>query len=105
MASATHQRPPAHRPVRPRPAPESEAPRTGTCRRCGARVVACRNAAGQLVPVHPEAVVGGELLINGDRGQIVRVLTEREASTARRSNQLGFTLHQRVCRPGPASKN
>jgi hypothetical protein len=97
MPSALH-------PVRNHPAPRraagSEPPRTGRCRRCGARVVACRNAAGQLVPVHPEAVVGGELLINGERGQIVHVLSEREAATARRNNQLGFTLHQRVCR-GP----
>lgn len=50
------------------------------------------------MPVHPVAVPGGELIINGDQCKIVQVLSAREASAAHRRGDLGFTQHARVCR-------
>ena len=50
------------------------------------------------MPVHPVAVIGGELIVNGSQNQIVLVLSEHEAAAAGRRNQLGYTVHGRVCR-------
>ncbi len=70
----------------------------GRCHRCGEQVIGCRDAEGRLVPVHPVAVPGGELIINGDQCKIVQVLSPREASAAQRRGDLGFMPHGRVCR-------
>lgn len=92
----THRRPDV-------PPPPPPAPRSGHCRRCGSPVVACLDPAGTVVPVHPVAVVGGELVINGSQNQILLVLSEHEAAAAGRRNHLGYTVHARVCghRPSP----
>ena len=50
------------------------------------------------MPVHPVAMPGGELIINGDQYKIVQVLSAREASAAHRRGDLGFMPHARVCR-------
>ena len=71
--------------------------RTGRCGRCGTSVMGCLDTAGRLVPVHPVAVVGGELIVNGSQNQIVHVLSSREAAAAGRRNRLGYTVHDRVC--------
>ncbi|HEX4356448.1 MAG TPA: hypothetical protein VH141_02930 [Pseudonocardia sp.] len=71
------------------------------CDRCGDPVVGCRDPEGRVVAVHPVAVPGGELIINGSQCRIVAVLTSREASAAHRRGDLGFTVHARFCRrPG-----
>lgn len=80
------------------PSDTRAAPRPGHCRRCGGTVVACLDPSGTLVPVHPVAVVGGELIVNGSQNQIVLVLSEHEAAAAGRRNRLGYTVHERVCR-------
>ena len=73
----------------------------GRCHRCGNLVVGCQDLTGEVVPVHPVAVLGGELIINGSQCRIVRVLTPREASAAHRRGDLGFVPHARICRrPG-----
>ncbi len=55
------------------------------------------------MPVHPTAVPGGELIVNGMRGTIVAVLSHREASAAHRRNELGFMPHSRLCRSRQAT--
>lgn len=76
---------------------QSSAPQPGRCRRCGGAVIGCLDPNGTLVAVHPVAVVGGELVVNGSQNQIVLVLSQYEAAAAGRRNQLGFTVHDRVC--------
>ncbi|WP_028934211.1 hypothetical protein [Pseudonocardia spinosispora] len=61
-------------------------------------MIGCRDSAGQLIPVHPVAVPGGELIINGSQARIVQVLSHREASAAHRRGDLGFMPHARLCR-------
>jgi hypothetical protein len=70
----------------------------GRCQRCGGPVVDCQDPEGGIVPVHPVAVPGGELIINGSQCRIVQVLTPREASAAHRRGDLGFVPHVRLCR-------
>ncbi|MBV9314286.1 MAG: hypothetical protein JO100_11255 [Pseudonocardia sp.] len=77
-------------PVRPGPVP-------GRCNRCGQQVIGCRDPEGRLIPVHPTAVPGGELIVNGLGGTIVRVLSPREAAAAHRRKELGFMPHSRIC--------
>jgi hypothetical protein len=73
-------------------------PVPGRCNRCGQPVIGCRDPEGRLIPVHPTAVPGGELIVNGVGGTIVRVLSHREASAAHRRQELGFMPHSRICR-------
>jgi hypothetical protein len=61
-------------------------------------VIACWDAQDRLVPVHPVAVPGGELIVNASVGRIVQVLSTREASAAHRRGELGFLPHSRICR-------
>lgn len=93
----------ARRPRNLPPSDENTAPRPGRCRRCGGTVVACLDPTGTLVPVHPVAVVGGELIVNGSQNQIVLVLSDHEAAAAGRRNRLGYTVHERVCRRSATS--
>lgn len=91
---------------RTRPAdPVVPAPRRaehGRCRRCGDPVIGYYDSADRLVPVHPVAVPGGELIINAAQAKIVQVLSYREASAARRRGELGFLPHTKLCRaPNP----
>lgn len=73
----------------------------GRCHRCGALVIACRDREDRIVPVEPEAVPGGELIVNRSQYRIVEVLSQRAAAAARRRGDLGFVPHARVCRrPG-----
>ncbi len=69
----------------------------GRCNRCGQPVIGCRDPEGRLIPVHPTAVPGGELIVNGVGGTIVRVLSHREAAAAQRRQELGFMPHSRIC--------
>jgi molecular chaperone GrpE (heat shock protein) len=41
--------------------------------------------------------------VNGSQNQIVLVLSEHEAAAAARRNQLGYTVHDRVCRKSAVS--
>jgi hypothetical protein len=64
-------------------------------------VIACRDREDRIVPVEPEAVPGGELIVNRSQYRIVEVLSQRAAAAARRRGDLGFVPHARVCRrPG-----
>jgi hypothetical protein len=67
-------------------------------------VIGCRDPEGRLIPVHPTAVPGGELIVNGVGGTIVRVLSHREASAAHRRQELGFMPHSRICRSQPSPR-
>ncbi len=73
-------------------------PVPGRCNRCGQAVIGCRDPEGRLIPVHPTAVPGGELIVNGVGGTIVLVLSHREAAAAQRRQELGFMPHSRICR-------
>lgn len=79
------------------PAPNGK-PEQGRCQRCGEVVIACWDAQDRLVPVHPVAVPGGELIVNASQARIVQVLSHREASAAHRRGELGFLPHARICR-------
>jgi hypothetical protein len=70
----------------------------GFCQRCGEGVIACWDASGRRVPVHPVAVRGGELIINASQGRIVQALSPVEVAAARRRGELGFVAHDQVCR-------
>jgi hypothetical protein len=61
-------------------------------------VIACRDRDDHIVPVHPDPVPGGELIVNVSQYRIVEVLSQRAASAARRRGDLGFVPHYRVCR-------
>jgi hypothetical protein len=69
----------------------------GLCQRCGESVIACRDARGRRVPVHPVPVRGGELIINASQGRIVHALNPAEVAVARRREELGFVPHDQVC--------
>ena len=84
--------------VEERRAPEAAGPLYGRCHRCGDTVIGCRDQDGALVAVHPVAVPGGELIVNGSQCRIVQILTSREASAAQRRGDLGFVPHSRYCR-------
>jgi hypothetical protein len=87
--------------VEERRAAQLSLPAQTRCDRCGDLVVGCRDPEGRVVAVHPVAVPGGELIINGSQCRIVAVLTSREASAAHRRGDLGFVPHARLCRrPG-----
>jgi hypothetical protein len=87
--------------VEHRRAAQSSPPVHGRCHRCGDQVIACTDHEDRLIAVHPIAVPGGELIINGSQCRIVQVLTSREASAAHRRGDLGFVPHARLCRrPG-----
>ncbi|HWN34367.1 MAG TPA: hypothetical protein VNP03_16575 [Pseudonocardia sp.] len=87
--------------VEQRRAAQLQLPAQTRCDRCSDLVVSCRDPEGRVVAVHPVAVPGGELIINGSQCRIVAVLTSREASAAHRRGDLGFVPHARLCRrPG-----
>jgi hypothetical protein len=87
--------------VEQRRAAQSQLPVHGRCHRCGDQVIGCKDHEDRLIAVHPVAVPGGELIINGSQCRIVQVLTSREASAAHRRGDLGFVPHARLCRrPG-----
>jgi hypothetical protein len=80
------------------PATGAVTPLVSRCHTCGQPVMGCRDVLGRLVRVDPVPIPGGELIINGGRGTVLRMLTFRELHAARRRGELGFTRHDLVCR-------
>jgi hypothetical protein len=73
-------------------------PLVSRCHACGQPVIGCRDVLGRIVRVDPIPIPGGELIINGGQGAVLRTLTFRELHAARRRGELGFTRHDVVCR-------
>lgn len=67
---------------------------TGTCGTCGAAVIWLWTPRGKKIPVDPEQVLGGNILIEGDQTQF---LTKVEIEEMKESVEAAYQSHFVSC--------